>query len=674
MAECKSDPVGGCCGGKPCFSSSSAGLRAASRYPSPQVNLKSSQWKKPAPPAVPQFDDAHRSNTNPTNSDDDDPYVYSGDRLNAFAFPLGGFGTGHLVLRGDGTLQKWCVVNQTRHEALPLNDMPATFFAIRSEGQAFLLASPETYTDETTSLPPSKPAHVAAASVRRLQQLPGIAGLTVSGKYPVANVDYDIKGFPVTVAMEAMTPLVPHDTKNSSLPAAIFTFKLTNASAKAVDVSLMEAQQNFVGWDGQVDCTQPAATSKLWGGNVNAPFGSSAAPANGGGLVMTSANCAADSPYHGSLCVAGAPGASSPTAAGDPQVPAPKSIGVLTAAADEADLFASFAAGKEVPVGSPGAVPSAGSAPGKSWCGGVVQTTTVPARSTVTVTFVLTWHFPNRTRDLCVGGAYKNILPAVIGNMYSNWFKDAAAVLAYVQAHGGGLCAATRTYVDALYSSTIPYSLLDSAAGRTAVMRSPTMFWSAAGVVLGTEGNGCCPLNCTHVYGYTTLLERLFPDTARDMRVSDFVRNYDPAKGGCTMRFGTGGWAIDGALACIIKTYLVVLNADSTLAFLPTVWANVKAQMLAIIKMADADGIIRGPQQNTYDTAMLEANTFIGSYYVTALRASSKMATLMKDATFASQCDAEATLAAANYDKVCWKEDYGYYIADVTLATCKCVV
>jgi hypothetical protein len=31
------------------------------------------------------------------------------------------------------------------------------------------------------------------------------------------------------------------------------------------------------------------------------------------------------------------------------------------------------------------------------------------------------------------------------------------------------------------------------------------------------------------------------------------VRNFDLANGGCTMRFGTGGWAIDGALACIIK-------------------------------------------------------------------------------------------------------------------------
>ena len=42
------------------------------------------------------------------------------------------------------------------------------------------------------------------------------------------------------------------------------------------------------------------------------------------------------------------------------------------------------------------------------------------------------------------------------------------------------------------------------------------MWWTKDGIVMGSEGNGCCPLNCSHVYGYTTLMERLFPDLAKD--------------------------------------------------------------------------------------------------------------------------------------------------------------
>ena len=37
------------------------------------------------------------------------------------------------------------------------------------------------------------------------------------------------------------------------------------------------------------------------------------------------------------------------------------------------------------------------------------------------------------------------------------------------------------------------------------------------------------------------------------------------------------------------------------------------------------DGVFRVPQPNTYDSSINGANTFIGSYYVTGLRATAKM-------------------------------------------------
>lgn len=65
------------------------------------------------------------------------------------------------------------------------------------------------------------------------------------------------------------------------------------------------------------------------------------------------------------------------------------------------------------------------------------------------------------------------------------------------------------------------------------------------------------------------------------------------------------------------------------------------------------------------------ANTFIGSYYVTALRSMEKMATLMGDHDSATVYAKRAVLSSANYDKICWREDFGYYIADVTEKDCK---
>ena len=70
--------------------------------------------------------------------------------------------------------------------------------------------------------------------------------------------------------MEALSPAIPQDERASCLPVAIFQFTVKNSGTKPVEVSLAEFQQNFIGWDGKLDCT-PGKTSQ-WGGNVNTPY------------------------------------------------------------------------------------------------------------------------------------------------------------------------------------------------------------------------------------------------------------------------------------------------------------------------------------------------------------------------------------------------------------------
>jgi uncharacterized protein (DUF608 family) len=54
------------------------------------------------------------------------------------------------------------------------------------------------------------------------------------------------------LAITALSPAIPGDSKSSCIPVAIFQFTLKNTGATAVTVSLMEAQQNFIGWGGNV--------------------------------------------------------------------------------------------------------------------------------------------------------------------------------------------------------------------------------------------------------------------------------------------------------------------------------------------------------------------------------------------------------------------------------------
>ena len=96
------------------------------------------------PHGSPQFDGYDDGLWVPLDDDDDgdEPFLYAGEQLRACHFPLGGFGTGRLVLCGDGTLQDWAILNQCRADDGGPNDpgkdpttqsldcMPANFFAV----------------------------------------------------------------------------------------------------------------------------------------------------------------------------------------------------------------------------------------------------------------------------------------------------------------------------------------------------------------------------------------------------------------------------------------------------------------------------------------------------------------------------------------------------------------
>ena len=431
------------------------------RYPQPSSPYNSQRWATPAAPGHRQHDAPPRSLDAPPA----DPWTHAGANMAAVDFPLGGFGAGNVCIGGDGTLQQWLVVNQVREETKAKADMPGTFFAVSandgSGAHCFVLSAPTTFSARTENL-----------QLERLETLPGIKDISLKGQYPIAELEYDIVGFPVEVTMEAMTPCIPTATKESSLPAAVFTFSVKNPNTKAATVSLMQVQQNFVGWDGQAPCV-PGSAVPGWGGNVNTP--------TAGGLSFSNTTLAATAEHTGTIDVSVSISTSAP---GD-------GVTVIPSATSEADVFAQFTGGKAVAPAN--AKASAPSAPSQAQMGGVVGTVTVPAGATATVTFVLSWYFPNRSTATSCGANYDHFFPAVMGNRYASWFTDASHVAAYLRANTGAgawLLANTRKYRDTLFASTMPTVLLGSATSKVAHMRCPTMWWTQAGIVLGTEGNG----------------------------------------------------------------------------------------------------------------------------------------------------------------------------------------
>ena len=189
---------------------------------------------------------------------------------------------------------------------------------------------------------------------------------------------------------------------------------------------------------------------------------------------------------------------------------------------------------------------------------------TLEAGQSRSVTFAITWHFPNVQRFQHAG------------NLYSRRWFDATAVAGYLAKNLDALWDRTLLYHQTLHQSNLPEEFLDAMTSQSVILRGPTCFWSEDGYFGGFEGSyGCCPLNCTHVWNYAQSHARLFPSVGQNMRVSNFV-TYLHADGETSHReHDRHGAFTDGHCACIEAAYREYqLSPDRT--FLQTVWPGVK--------------------------------------------------------------------------------------------------
>lgn len=141
--------------------------------------------------------------------------------------PLGGIGTGRVELMTNGTLAYYTCANNW--------DVPTTW----TEGSFFAL-----WTNSTGAMLLHPPRTAGGYG------LPTARALHYHGHYPVAEVDYDLGSSPVTVQLRAQGTMVPGRQDLSSLPAATFTFTVTNTSDQPVDAALLFSQENLAGQGG----------------------------------------------------------------------------------------------------------------------------------------------------------------------------------------------------------------------------------------------------------------------------------------------------------------------------------------------------------------------------------------------------------------------------------------
>lgn len=286
------------------------------------------------------------------------------------------------------------------------------------------------------------------------------------------------------------------------------------------------------------------------------------------------------------------------------------------------------------------------------------------------VTFTISWYFPNHY----IGGV---IDPTIrVGNKYNTLFLNARDVFETFVRNRDEVEGLTYLFHDTFYRSTLPVSLLDCVSSQASILESQTSMWLEDGTFAGWEGvsvaDGCCPMNCTHVYNYSQTMACLFPSLERDVRTKDLGIQLTEA-GLIHHRLAlplsaprNSGEALDGQLGTLLKLYREYKRCpDDT--FLGKWWVNARKALTYVFKNHDpnGEGIILDRQFNTYDDAVYGLNTFIGTLYLTTLRAMEELSLRMEDEKFAQECRERFEKGQARLKEECWNGEYFIQTGDL---------
>jgi len=536
------------------------------------------------------------------------PRIFAGRQLKVIAFPLGGVAAGSLALGGRGQLRDWEIFNRPNKGFSPTYGFPAIW--VKAGDQ-----KPIAHVLESRILPPYEGQDGLGSS-----NSPGLSRLEAAkftADFPLAHIDFEDSRLPVKVQLNAFSPFIPHNPDDSGLPAAILRYRVTNPGVTTAKVSIAFSIENPV-ISGDKTHGPPAREERL---------NEYRTQDNLLGLVMTNPSLAADDPMKGSFVLASLPQPNTRVTywRGWPQG------GWWNSPLLFWDAFSA--------TGQLDAEPEL-----RNSVGALCQHATLAPGQSADLTFVLAWHFPNRTPDWCGWAAPKGEGKTVIGNFYATRFNDAWAVAQYTAANLNRLEARTRLFAKTMRDSTVPAVVKEAASANLSTLVSTTCFRTADGEFHGFEGSddklGCCYGNCTHVWNYESATAFLFPSFSRSLRKAAFGYSLDPEGALRARQMLPDGKerdaivATDGQMGEIIHAYLDwKLSGD--LAWLKSMWPQIqRATEFAWIQGgwdSGESGVSQGVQNNTYDVAFLGPNPMCGIYYLGALRAAEEMARSVGD-------------------------------------------
>ncbi|MCM8786040.1 MAG: non-lysosomal glucosylceramidase, partial [Candidatus Omnitrophica bacterium] len=541
---------------------------------------------------------------------------YSGDKLKQIKFLLGGIGAGNISIEGRGCLTDWEIFNRPGKGKRMYSNFVSILVKNRKETKYKIVAGK-----------PFLPFEGASGYQNlNMDGCPHFEKVEFINYFPFAIINFKDNKIPLEITLESFTPFIPLDYENSSLPIAIFSYRIKNITKDKIDVFLTFSLMNPVGTDGTENLN--SLSSVNFGKNINIykELG------NIKGLYLTSNKYEKESPRYGNISLFT-----------DAKNISYKSQWEKSGWWDDYENF-----WREFKKGEFEIVESKESPDGRTYWTTLGVKEKLKSKEEKIINFYLSWYFPNRINYWGLNEEVKN---KILKNWYSKKFTNSIEVINYYVENKRYLEEESKKFADNFFSQSLPKSFLTTISSQLNTLRSNTFFITDDRNFYAFEGcsdnYGCCPLNCTHVYNYDFTVPYLFPDFMKKQREVDYLYNTDE-NGYMAFRtnipLGIKLWqfkpAADGQMGTILKVYREwKITGDNE--FIKRIYDKLKKTVEFAWEYWDKnkDGLMEGEQHNTYDVEFYGENPFTSFIYLASLKSMSEISEFIGDISFKNKCE-----------------------------------
>ncbi len=156
--------------------------------------------------------------------------VYSGESLRNIFYPMGGIGTGNILIGGRGNILEFEIFNDAERDELPPY---MTFFSLwyqeRNEEPGAMVLERVHFNNYSNGF---------GVPRQQLSGLPRFREVSWSGAPPRIGIEFEDGRVPLDIRLECFNPLIPLDVEASSIPMGEFAWVISNPGDQPVNYSI----------------------------------------------------------------------------------------------------------------------------------------------------------------------------------------------------------------------------------------------------------------------------------------------------------------------------------------------------------------------------------------------------------------------------------------------------